>query len=157
MLTLVIPTGVVIAKSGCRASVAGDPVHPAGKNSAINASATKNGGDRFGPVIRVSPVGRELTGAVDRVGKGVMTALAIEALFLVKVTVRFLSTCYPLSSSGVFGVSPELGQARRCHSNRHQGGERLSGQIKNRIENADRPETPLDRSLPPTGSGRHAP
>src|ERR1700676_2803274 len=92
-------------------------------------------------MIRVSPVGRALIGAVDRAGTDVMTTLAIEAIFLVKVTVRVLSTYYPLSSWGVFDVSAELGQARRCRSCHLRGDEHLSGQIKSRVMNVDRPET----------------
>jgi hypothetical protein len=73
MLTLAVPTGVVIAKSGCSASVAGEPVQAARQNSATSASAVNDGGDDFCPVIRASPKGRALTEAVDRVVKDIMS------------------------------------------------------------------------------------
>jgi hypothetical protein len=73
MLTLAVPTGVVIAKSGCSASVVGEPVHAARQNSATNASAVNDGRDGFRPVIRASPKGRALTEAVGRVGKDIMS------------------------------------------------------------------------------------
>ena len=61
MLTLAVPNGVIIARSGCSASVAGEPVQAARQNSAISASAVNDGGDGFCPVIRASPKGRALT------------------------------------------------------------------------------------------------
>jgi hypothetical protein len=72
MLTLAIPTGVVIAKSGCSASVAGEPVHAAGQNSAIRASAVNAGRYRCCREICARPTGSALTEIVDRAGTDIM-------------------------------------------------------------------------------------
>ena len=69
-----IPTGVAMVKSGCNASVVGEPVHAAGLISNPSASATDDGRRRFDPVIRTDAMARAITDAVDLVGTDIMFA-----------------------------------------------------------------------------------
>jgi hypothetical protein len=68
ILTLVRPSDVAIAKSGCNAKVVGEPVHAAGPISVTTTNATIGRRGRFVPTMRADARIRALTEVINLTG-----------------------------------------------------------------------------------------